>query len=29
MNKTINLETEDSGLFSKSAPLMAAAAECC
>ena len=27
--KTIQLETEDSGLFSKSAPLLAAAAECC
>ena len=27
--KTIELETEDSGLFSKSAPLLAAAAECC
>ena len=27
--KTIKLETEDSGLFSKSAPLLAAAAECC
>ena len=27
--KTIQMETEDSSLFSKSAPLLAAAAECC